>query len=93
MNFLTAMSPCRSSNALTSFWAAFSTYQCVYSATLIVPVAVFFVSVDQKHSRPLAFIAAPGVAGRRRVLAPPRAVETSTALRFTSLETKSPLRW
>jgi len=53
---------------LAAFWAAFSTYQCVYSATLIVPVAVFFVSVDQKHSRPLAFFAAPGSAGRQRVL-------------------------
>jgi len=42
-----------------AFWAALSTYQCVYSATLIVPVALFFVSLDQKHNRPLKFVAEP----------------------------------
>jgi len=42
-----------------------ATYQCVYTATLIVPVAAFFVSVDQKHNRPLIFFA---TSQRRRVL-------------------------
>jgi len=47
-----------------AFWAALSTYQCVYSATLIVPIALFFISVDQKHNRPLHFAGAH----RNRVL-------------------------
>lgn len=48
-----------------AFWCAVATYQCVYTATLIVPVAAFFVSVDQKHNRPLIFFA---TSQRRRVL-------------------------
>merc|ERR1712136_159894 len=45
-------------------WAALAAYQCIHVAPLIIPIALFFVSVDQKHNRPLHFLGAH----QRRVL-------------------------